>query len=202
MAEKNNTIEFLIPDESARSIFVFDEITAASAKQFMDDLYNIDYSDRQILKKNNHNLMPYGINCDNMHFPPINVFLNSPGGYVYDGFSMYDMVNKRDNLFVTGMGVVASSALFFMLGFKPENRCAYKNTSFLIHQVSSFTAGTVADMEEDVKESKRLNDMIFNVILENTKITKSKLEKVYKQKSNWWANAEEALKLGIINKII
>ena len=203
MAEGTNTgFEFLVPDESTRSIYVFDEITGATAKSFIEDLHKIDNADKLMIEKNKQNLEKYGLTCEDMKMPPIQVYLNSPGGYVYDGFAMHDVVNKRDDLYCTGVGLVASSALFFLLGFKRENRCAHKNTSFLIHQVSSWTAGTVADMEEDVKESKRLNEMIFDVILKNTNITKTQLEKVYKQKKNWWADADEALKLGIIDKII
>lgn len=202
MAESTTSIDFLVPDESNRIINIFDEINTATAKQFFIDLHTIDVQDKNIISQNNHKLSKYGLSCDEMKFPRIDVFLNSPGGSVYDGFAMYDLINKRDDLHCTGIGMVASAALFFMLGFKYENRRAYKTTSFLVHQVSSITYGNVAQMEEDLKETKRVNEMIFDIIIKNTKITQTQLEKMYKQKRDWWINAEEALKYNIISEII
>lgn len=204
MAEicNSNNIEFMVPDETSRIINVFGDIDSSMSKEFFTQLNAIDTSDENIKIQNNFKLSKYNITCDDMKFPPINVYLNSPGGYIYDGLAMYDLVKNRDDIYCIGMGLVASSALFFMLGFKYENRVAYENTSFLVHQASSWTAGRCADMEEDLKETKRLNDIIFNIISKNTKITQAQLEKIYKQKRDLWLDANEAYKYGIISKII
>ena len=72
----------------------------------------------------------------------------------------------------------------------------------MIHQMSSCKFGKLQEMEEDVAETKRLNNMLTDIILKNTDITKEQLEKVYKEKLDWYINAEEALKLKLISKII
>jgi ATP-dependent protease ClpP protease subunit len=47
-----------------------------------------------------------------------------------------------------------------------------------------------------------LNKLSFDIISKNTKITTEQLNKIYKQKKDWYIDANEALKYGIINEII
>ena len=57
-------------------------------------------------------------------------------------------------------------------------------------------------MENDTKEIKRLTDLIFNIISENTAITKEQLEENYNKKDDWIFTAEEAKKLKLISEIL
>jgi ATP-dependent protease ClpP protease subunit len=72
----------------------------------------------------------------------------------------------------------------------------------MYHQVSSVAVGKVKDLEEDVIETKRLQKMIEDVTLQNTRITEKKLEKIYKTKKDWFMDSEEALKLKVIDEIL
>ena len=72
----------------------------------------------------------------------------------------------------------------------------------MYHQVSSVAVGKVKDLEEDVIETKRLQKMIEEITIENTKITEKKLEKIYKTKKDWFMDSEEALKLKVIDEIV
>ena len=83
-----------------------------------------------------------------------------------------------------------------------KTRKAYHNTTFMIHEGSSGFIGKVADMEESVEESKRIREVIFDIIEKETKIPKAKLEEVRKSRMDWYLTAEEALEYGLITEII
>ena len=81
-------------------------------------------------------------------------------------------------------------------------RKAYRNTTFMIHQVSGMNFGTLQDMKESVEESQRVNSLLFDIIQKKSKVTKERLDEVAKQKEDWFFSAEEALDMGIITEII
>ena len=83
-----------------------------------------------------------------------------------------------------------------------HKRFAYNLATPLYHQVSSGFIGKVQDMEEKLKETKRLQKMIEDITLEKTNISKKKLSDILKNKIDWYMSAEEALKLGVIDEII
>jgi ATP-dependent protease ClpP protease subunit len=62
--------------------------------------------------------------------------------------------------------------------------------------------GKLADMENDLGESKRLQKILWDIITSETKITQKQLDDIYEKKKDWVLSAEEALKLGLITEII
>jgi ATP-dependent protease ClpP protease subunit len=62
--------------------------------------------------------------------------------------------------------------------------------------------GTLKDIEDQTAELKRLNDRSFNIIMQNTSISKEQLNDIYEKKKDWIISAEEAKKLGIVSEII
>ena len=93
-----------------------------------------------------------------------------------------------------------SMGIIVALGAKV--RKGYRNTTFMIHQVSGFSFGTLKDMEETVAEVSRVNSMLFKVIKDKTKITDDQLNEVIKNKKDWFISADKALQLGILTEII
>ena len=93
-----------------------------------------------------------------------------------------------------------SMGIIVALGAKV--RKGYRNTTFMIHQVSGFSFGTLKDMEETVAEVSRVNSMLFKVIKDKTKINDDQLNEVIKNKKDWFISADEALQLGILTEII
>jgi ATP-dependent protease ClpP protease subunit len=62
--------------------------------------------------------------------------------------------------------------------------------------------GNVKEMEEGIMQTKKLQEIIENHTIENTAITREKLEKIYKRKQDWYITPEEALELDIIDGIL
>ena len=87
-----------------------------------------------------------------------------------------------------------SMGIPILLSVPYEQRFCYKYTTFMIHQASGISIGKLKDMEDSVKETKRLNDIMYNIIIENTTITKEELDLNFNKKEDWFLTPEEGLK--------
>ena len=141
----------------------------------------------------------------NVKFPPIYIDISCPGGSVYHGFGIYDILcrvnaEKKHKLIARMSGYAASMATIIMLGC--DERIANENTRFMIHSISTFEFGKIQDLREDMEETEELSQMIKNIYTKKTKLTEEKLEEIDKYKKDWWISSKEALELGLITKII
>ena len=196
-----NTLELQIPDINERTLRLSD-IDEESANNFINDLTRIDMQDLEITRSNLAKIAALGIDADQMLLPPIRVMMNSPGGYIYEALAIYDMIDGRDDMMCFCSGKVMSAATFILLAFPPDKRIATKNTTFMIHQPSSFSFGKLKDMEDNVKEVRRLHKIITDIYLKQSKLTKEILDKNFREKDDWFFTAKDALKYGLISKII
>ena len=132
---------------------------------------------------------------------PIVIYIDSYGGAVYQCFGLLSIMKSNGtpvDTIVTGCAMSCG----FMIAIHGAHRSIHKYGTMMYHQVSSGTFGKVADMEDEIFEAKRLQKKIEEMTLSNTKITKEKLEKVYKKKQDWYIDAKSALKLGCIDEIV
>lgn len=137
-------------------------------------------------------------------FPPIYFDINCPGGCVYDGLAIYDFVREinmkgKHTIIAKLNGSVASMASIVMLAC--NERIAGKNTSFLIHSISSIEGGKFMDLVDSVEEIKRLTSILHKIYIDNTNLTEDELEEIDKLKKDRWIDPTEALRLGLITKI-
>lgn len=132
---------------------------------------------------------------------PIILHIDSYGGSVYQCFGVLSIMTSEGtpvNTVVTGCAMSCG----FMLAIHGAHRSIHKYGTMMYHQVSSGAFGKVADMEDEIFEAKRLQKQIESMTLDLTKITKAKLEKVYKKKQDWYLDPAAALKWGCVDKII
>lgn len=132
---------------------------------------------------------------------PIKLYIDSYGGYVYQCFGLLGIMKASKtpvHTIVTGCAMSCG----FLIAVSGHTRFGYPKATYMYHQVSSVAVGKVKDLEEDVIETKRLQKMIEDITIENTKITEKKLGKIYKSKKDWFMDSEEALKLKVIDEIL
>ena len=133
---------------------------------------------------------------------PVNIMLNSGGGSVTDGLALVDYIKKlsRDGhlVTVTGYGMVASMAGAVLMA--ADIRVLTPRTYLGMHEVSSVVAGSVSSQEDGVKFAKRLQDEIVSLICERSTLTPRKLKAMWERR-DVYVNAQEALKLGLIDRI-
>lgn len=138
------------------------------------------------------------LNADNPD-EDIDFYINCPGGSVYDGLAIKDIMNNIEcKVNTIGLGMCASMGAY-LLSAGTGVRKATKNCRIMIHSVSSGTYGTIHDMEIDYKETKYLQDVLMQDICDFTK-SKSTLETiVQKSKRDYYLGADEAIELGLID---
>lgn len=132
---------------------------------------------------------------------PIEIYIDSYGGYVYQILGLISLVRSSKtpvHTIVTGCAMSCG----YMLLINGHKRFAYPLSSILYHSVSTGVHGQIQTIKEDLAETKRLQDLLEEMTLEKTDITKKKLDSVRKRKIDWFIPAQEALELRIIDKII
>jgi ATP-dependent Clp protease protease subunit len=132
---------------------------------------------------------------------PISIYISSPGGHVESGDVVYDMINFiKPVVRVIGTGWVASAATTIYLAAKKENRFSLPNTRYLVHQPSGGSQGRATDIaiqaEQILAMRARLNKLIADE-------TGQPIERVAVDTDrDYWMTAEEAIKYGIVSKIV
>jgi ATP-dependent Clp protease protease subunit len=132
---------------------------------------------------------------------PIKLYINSPGGHVESGDTIYDMIRFVNSpVRVIGTGWVASAGALVFAAAKKENRYSLPNTRFLLHQPMGGARGQATDIaieaEEILKMRKRLNQIFADQ-------TGQPIEKVEEDTDrNFWMSAKEAQEYGLVGKII
>lgn len=133
---------------------------------------------------------------------PINFYINSPGGSVYDGLAIKDIIDHLScPVNTVGVGMCASMGAYLLASGTGERK-ATRNCRIMIHSVSSGTFGTFHDMEVDYEETKFLQDRLLEDIAGFTK-GKSSVE-VLKTKTqrDYYMNVDEAISLGLIDRVV
>jgi ATP-dependent Clp protease protease subunit len=129
------------------------------------------------------------------------LYINSPGGSVYDAMAIYDTMRYVTcDIQTVGIGMQASAAAFLLCSGAKGKRFLLPNSTVMIHQPSSGTRGKVTDMEIDLRETLRLKRRLNEIMAENTG---QKLERITEDmERDKWLSAEEALKYGLVDKVV
>lgn len=131
----------------------------------------------------------------------IMLYINSPGGSVYDALAIYDTMQYiSPDVSTVGIGVQASAAAFLLSSGTKGKRSLLEHSTVMIHQPSSGTRGKVTDQEIDLKESLRVKRLLEEIMAKNTG---QKPEKVHEDmERDKWLTAEDAKKYGIVDHVI
>ena len=130
---------------------------------------------------------------------PIDMYINSPGGGIYAGYSILDTMNfiKPDvNTIVTGM----AASMAFILSISGKNRTALKHSRLMQHQPLGGAQGQATDILITAKQISLLRDELYEIISDRTG---QPLEKVAADcERDYWMTSFEAKEYGAIDKII
>lgn len=131
----------------------------------------------------------------------IYLYINSPGGSVYDALAIYDTIKfVKSDVQTVGIGIQASAAAFLLSSGTKGKRFILPHSSVMIHQPSSGTRGKVTDQEIDLRESLRVKRLLEEIMAKNTG---QKVAKIHEDmERDKWLTAEEAKTYGIVDKVI
>lgn len=131
----------------------------------------------------------------------ISLYINSPGGSVYDGLAIYDTMNFiKPDIATYGIGLQASMGAFLLSSGTKGKRHALPSSRIMIHQPSSGTQGKITDQEITLREGIFLKKQLNEILAKNTGQKLSKIEKDVDR--DFWMSAKESVAYGIIDKVI
>lgn len=130
---------------------------------------------------------------------PITVYLNSPGGEVFIGLVMAEIIKKsKTPVYIVALSLAASmGSVILASGHK---RMAYKYSNILIHDGSTMVAGTTKKVNDHMAFYQKKNEQIKEFIIANSNISSEKYDDM--EDREWWMTADEAIELGVIDEII
>jgi ATP-dependent Clp protease protease subunit len=133
---------------------------------------------------------------------PLTIMINSPGGSVYDGFGIIDLMEcSRLKISTVAIGVVASmAAVIFTAGTKGM-RTMSKNAFIMTHQFHAWMDGKYHELIAMREHEDDLQRRMVQHFVRNSKMTEKQIKDVILGPSDKWISAEEALKLGLCDKI-
>lgn len=163
-----------------RIVFLNDEVNHQTANLVIAQLLHLAYEDP---KKD------------------IQLYINSPGGSVYDGLAIYDTMQFiKPDVQTICVGLAASMGAYLLSAGAKGKRMALPHSKIMIHQPSSGTRGTVTDMQIDLEESIRVKKQLNELLAKNTGQKLSKIEVDVER--DYWMPAEDAKKYGLIDDVI
>lgn len=132
---------------------------------------------------------------------PIEVYVTSYGGSVYDGFAVVNaIITSKTPVYTFCEGYAMSMGLaIFIAGHK---RFSYPFTNFMYHEISTGVFGKNEEIERVATENKRLQKMYDLLVVSNTNLTQKKLDSIRKSTKDWNFGSEDALKFGVVHEII
>jgi ATP-dependent Clp protease protease subunit len=132
---------------------------------------------------------------------PVRIFIDSPGGDADAGYAIFDMIRFiKPPVWTIGMGLVASAAAIIQLASPKDRRVGLPNSHYLIHQPLSGIRGVATDIEIHARELDKLREKINRLIADETSNPFDQVEKDTDR--DYWMSAQEAVKYGLINKVI
>ena len=163
-----------------RIIFLGEEVNEHTANSVVAQLLHLAYVDPQA---------------------DISLYINSPGGSVYDGMAIYDTMNFiKPDVATYGIGLQASMGAFLLSSGAKGKRFCLPHAKVMIHQPSSGTRGKVTDMEIDLKETLEVKEMLAKIMTKNTgqKLSKVKAD----MERDYWMSPQEAVQYGLVDKVL
>lgn len=131
----------------------------------------------------------------------ISLYVNSPGGSVSAGLAIYDTMQYiRPKVATICIGMAASMGAVLLTAGAEGKRLILPNARVMIHQVLGGFQGQATDMEIHTKEMLRLRAKLNEILAKHTKQPLEKIEADTDR--DYYMSAEEALKYGIVDKII
>jgi ATP-dependent Clp protease protease subunit len=131
----------------------------------------------------------------------ISMYINSPGGVVTSGLSIYDTMQFiRCPVSTIIMGQAASMGSLLAVGGTKDMRYALPNASIMVHQPSGGFQGQVTDIMIHARNVERIKKRLNEIYVRHTGRTIKEVEDALERDN--FMTAEEALKFGHIDKII
>ncbi len=129
------------------------------------------------------------------------LYINSPGGSVYDGLGIYDTMQwVAPDVATICTSLAASMGAVLLCGGAANKRSALPHARVMIHQPSGGAQGQSRDIEITAKEIIKIREELYNIIAKHSGQTYEKIEQ--DSDRDYWMRAEEAKAYGLIDEVL
>ena len=181
MKSKKGKVQELIDEKllSERKVFLWGMVDDDSAKHVIDRLLYLDMQNNE----------------------EIQLFINSPGGYVTSGFAMYDTIKSlKSPVSTICTGLAASMGSILLSVGKKGRRFIQPHARVMIHQPSGGARGQASNIEIQAREIIKTKEIGAQILAENCGQTFEKIMKDFNR--DYWMSAEESVEYGIVHGIM
>lgn len=136
---------------------------------------------------------------------PIKLYVSTYGGSADDMAALVDIMNvvKKDCPIQTiGIGKVMSAGVLILASGTKGERYIGKNCRVMIHSVIAGNHGSLHNLENELSEVKKMQEIYLESLADATNMSKKQLKNFMRRKQNVYLSADEAIKLGIADKIL
>jgi ATP-dependent Clp protease protease subunit len=136
---------------------------------------------------------------------PIDMYVSTYGGSADDMAALVDVMNvvKKDCVIRTiGIGKVMSAGVLILASGTKGERLIGKNCRVMIHSVIAGNTGSLHNLENELQEVKKMQEVYLDSLVQATSMTKKQLRSFMRRKTNVYLTATEAIKHGIADKIL
>ena len=138
---------------------------------------------------------------DSINNNDISIYINSPGGSVTAGMSIYDTMNFiKSDVSTICVGMAASMAAFLLSSGTKGKRYCLPNSEVMIHQPLGGAEGQATEIKIAAERILKLKDKLNRLLSKNTNQSLKKVEKDTER--DYFLSAKEALDYGLIDKIL
>lgn len=132
---------------------------------------------------------------------PITMYINSPGGSVYDGMAIYDTMQIiTPKVATTCCGTAASMGAVLLSSGSKGMRSALPHSQIMLHAPSGGTGRVTApDMRIAAREMEKCEDMLYHVLADNMDKDYDYVKTICNR--DYWLTPDEAVNEGVIDKI-
>ncbi len=162
-----------------RKVFLWGMVDDDSAKHVIDRLMYLDMQNNK----------------------EIELYINSPGGYVTSGFAMYDTIRSlKSPVSTICTGLAASMGSILLSVGKKGRRFIQPHAQVMIHQPSGGARGQASNIEIQAKEIIKTKELSARILAENCGQDFEKVMKDFDR--DFWMDAKESVKYGIVDSIL
>ena len=138
---------------------------------------------------------------DSINNDDISIYINSPGGYVTDGFAIIDTMNiVRSDIRTYCIGSACSMAAVILSCGKKGKRYVLTNAEVMIHQPSGGAYGKSDDILISSNNLVKCKNKLIDILSKNTKKSKTDINKYFN--NDYYMDSKEAVEFGIVDFIL
>lgn len=181
MSSKKGKIQDLINEKllEERKVFLWGMVDDNSAKHVVDRLLYLDLQDNK----------------------EIQLIINSPGGYVTSGFTIYDTIKQiKSPVSTVCFGLAASMGSILLSVGEKGRRFIQPNARVMIHQPSGGAQGQASNIEIQAREIVKTKEIGARILADNCGQDFEKVMKDFDR--DYWMDAKESMEYGIVDGIL